>query len=241
MDISFESNIRQWSAAMTSFEREQVPFATALALTNTAKDMRTYHQSLMPVIFDRPTRFTVNSLYYLSARKSDAVATAGIYFKDSSRFRRHYLMPQVEGGSRPIKRFERWLIGRRIMRAGEFAVPAKGLKLDAYGNVPNGIITQILSQLQASPDAHQWETERSRKRAGKKRARYFVPQRGLPRGIYRRSGNVVEPVFVFVGGVNYKVRYRFYDLSRDYAAQHFPKNFADAMERAWRTSNGPVR
>jgi hypothetical protein len=234
MDISFESNIREWTAWMTEMERNQLPFAMVLALTNTAKGLKDHHEELLPIIFDRPTRFTMNSLRSTPATKASPVAS--VWFKDSTRSHSHYLLPQVEGGGRPQKRFEKWLINRGMMNSTERAVPAKGLRLDAYGNISAGTITQILSQLAASPDAHQWETARSRKRAGAQRARYFVPKNGLPRGVWRRRGKKLEPVLIFVSTVSYQARYRFFDLSNEYVNAHFPRNFVDAMARATATA-----
>lgn len=231
MDISFESNLREWTADMTAFERQQLPFATVMALTATAQDVRAEHKSLLPVIFDRPTRFTMNSLQVTPATKFKL--TAQVYFKYPHRGK-HYLLPQVEGGSRPVKRFEHLLIQRGLMQHGEYAVPAKGAKLDGFGNLSAGTITQILSQLSASSDAMQWETERSRKRNGKRRARYFVtpPDSRLPRGIWRQRGKAIEPVILFGSGVGYSSRYDFDGISLRSASVRFPLNFDIALYRA---------
>ncbi len=104
MAISFESNIREWAESMNEFQREQVPFATALALTRTAEDAREEHRRLLPVVFDRPTRYTMNALRVTTSNKY--TLKASVFFKDPPGRGRHYLMPQVEGGSRPHKRFE---------------------------------------------------------------------------------------------------------------------------------------
>lgn len=227
MEFEFQSNIAEWTRNLEDIYRRQIPYATAQALNDTVEDLRDHHRMVLPVVFDRPTRYTLNSLRVLKAStRRDLVA--GIYFKESNRSGRHYLLPQVEGGGRPHKAFEKWLIRRGIMASNEYAVPASGLKLDAYGNVSTGIITSILSQLFAGPDAHQWETKRSRKRAGQARNRYFVPQAGsaLRRGIWRRKGKkTIEPVFIFVSAVAYQTRYPFFDISVDYARTYFPINF----------------
>mgnify|MGYP006315252931 CR=1 FL=1 len=235
-EISFEMNLRQWAQAMTEFEREQLPFATVMALTWTAKDVKAEHVRLLPLIFDRPTRYTMNSLQVTPAKKYRPIAS--VWFKDSARMRRHYLMPQVEGGTRPLKRFEEWLVRKSVMRSDEFAVPARGVKLDAFGNLSAGTIVQILSQLQAGPDAHQWETGRSRKRAGKRRTRYFVPQppSTLKRGVWRQVGKRVEPVLIFVTSVRYEARYAFFDISRREAMAKMPINFQRALDRALRSA-----
>ena len=235
-DISFESNLRAWTASMNAVEREQVPFATVMALTWTGQDVKQEHVRLLPLVFDRPTRFTMNSLQLTPATKHSPVAR--VWFKYSSRHRGHYLLPQVQGGGRPHKRFEYWLIQRGLMLSDEFAVPAQGLKLDAFGNISSGAIVQILSQLAASPDATQWETKRSKRRAGVSRARYFVPQPGssLPRGVWSRLGKRVEPVLIFVKTARYAVRYRFFDISRRTAEARMPVNFDAAMKRALATA-----
>ncbi|MBB4277038.1 hypothetical protein [Rhizobium mongolense] len=246
MEFSFQSNVDQWTAGLEEIYRRQIPFATAQALNETVEDIRDYHQTILPVIFDRPTRYTLSSLRVLkTTSRGDLIA--GVYFKDQNRRRQHYLMPQVEGGNRPHKAFETWLIRRGVMRSNEYAVPASGLKLDAYGNVSAGVITSILSQMAAGPDAMQWETKRSRKRAGPSRNRYFVPQPGssLRRGIWRRKGKTaIEPVFIFVSGVTYQKRYDFYGISVDRAMSYFPVNFERALiagiedQRSYRMRSG---
>jgi len=240
MDISYENNFHEWAASLRGFEREQIPFATALALTDTAKDIKAEHVRLLPLVFDRPTRFTMNSLMVTPATKYKLQAT--VFFKENNtqKYGKHYLMPQVQGGGRPHKRFEYWLIQHGLMMSDEYAVPARGLKLNAFGNISSGTIVQILSQLAASPDATQWETKTSRKRAGSSRARYFAPQQGsnLHRGIWRRLGKKVEPVLIFVKSVRYEVRYRFFDISRDTADARLHLNWAAAFDRAVATSRG---
>lgn len=231
VDISFERNIREWTASLERDRQQHVPRAIAMALNQTAWEAREEHYRLLPTIFDRPTRFTMRSLYFTRTRPgaNDQVVTVG--FKDSNRFSRHYLLPNVEGGSRPHKRFEYWLIQRGIMRSDEFAVPARGVRLDASGNLPGSIMTQILSQLAASPDAGQWETVRSRAGAGAKRARYFAPRQGLPRGIWRRQGKAVSPVLMFVGSPSYSPRYRFDEITRAVAEMRFPLHLDEALQR----------
>lgn len=230
MDISFEHDIEQWTRSLRSDVAWVVPYAAAAALSRTASRVKEHHRQMLPIIFDRPTRYTLNGLQVTPATARNLVAS--VWFKDSPRSRQHYLVPQVEGGSRPHKRFEYWLIQKGIMQPHEFAVPASGLKLNAYGNMSPGTITQILSQLQASPDAMQRETARSRKRKGAARNRYFVPQPGsrLRRGIWRRVGKSrIEPVLIFVSSVTYAKRYHFHQLSMQEADRVFPEEFERSL------------
>ena len=234
MDIGYESNFAEWSKDLRGVQREQIPFATALALTWTANDMKAEHVRLLPLVFDRPTRYTINSLQVTPARKSRLQAT--VFFKESNRqkYGKHYLMPQVQGGGRPHKRFEFLLIQRGIMASDEFAVPARGVKLDSFGNLSQGTISQIMSQLSVSSDATQWQTARSAKRAGASRSQYFVPAEnsGWKRGVWRRTGKRIEPVLLFLKNVRYDERYAFFDISRRVAEAKLPQNFDDALRRA---------
>jgi len=245
MELSVVTNVEAWTANLEDIYRRQIPFATARALNETVEDLRNYHRTILPTVFDRPTRYTLNSLRMLKAASNRL--HAGIFFKEQYRDGSHYLTPHVEGGKRRHKRFEYWLIQRGIMQSGEYAVPASGLKLDSFGNVPAGIVQMILSQLAAGPDPFQWETARSRKRAGETRVRYFVPEPGsrLRRGIWRRKSKTrVEPVFIFVSDVTYQKRYQFYELSRWRAEMNFPVYFESAMragiddQRSYRAGRG---
>ncbi len=234
--ISFENNIREWTRELEGVQR-QVPFAASLALNETAKDTRARHKELLPVIFDRPTRFTLNYLQVVPSRKETLVAR--LEAKDFRNKREHYLAPSVQGGRRNHKGFEKWLIARGLMRPSEFAVPAGGGRFNSFGNMSPGQITQILSQLAASPDATQHETVKSRKRAGSKRGRYFVPQPGsvLARGVWVRNGaRAVKPVLLFVGAPAYRARYDFDGITERHARLVFPRFFEMALERAIATS-----
>ncbi|MBX9456142.1 MAG: hypothetical protein KL863_09025 [Rhizobium sp.] len=234
MDISLESNLAEWTKDLREHQREHVPFATALALTWTANDMKAEHARLLPLVFDRPTRFTMNSLQATPATKQRQ--RSSVFFRESNthKYGRHYLMPQVQGGTRPHKRFEYWLIRKGIMASDEFAVPARGSKLDSFGNISSGTIVQILSQLEAGPDATQWQTARSKKRAGPSRSVYFVApdNAGWKRGIWRRSGKRIEPVLLFLKNIRYEQRYAFFEISRQVAVARLPQNFRDALARA---------
>lgn len=230
--ISFESNINAWLRDMQEYKR-QVPFATMVALNRTAQDTREHHIALLPVIFDRPTRYTINSLRVIPARKESLVAR--IEFKERNRSRKHFLVPQVEGGGRPHKAFEGWLIARGLMLPSEYAVPAGGARIDAFGNMSPGQITQIISQLYASPDAMQWVTPRSKKRARGKRGIYFVPKLGssLKRGVWMRTGaRAITPVLLFVRAPGYTARYDFDGITERHAAMVFPRHFGEAWTRA---------
>lgn len=212
-------------------ERDQVPFVTAYALTKTAQDIKDEVVTVMARVFDRPTRFTINALYTKRATKYDL--TAAVLFKEGfgSIPAWRYLGPQVEGGRRAKKGFERALERAGILQANEFAVPARGVKLDSYGNLPGSIITQMLSALGANPDPLSNTTAKSKKR-NPNRGSYFVLRgvAGAPDGIYFRTGGRKASAFlIFVGQPHYRKRLPFYETARQVFQANFAKHFRIGM------------
>lgn len=219
---------------LDDFQQRQVPFVTAYALTKTAQDIREEERRVMAEVFDRPTRFTLNSLFVRPATKANL--SAEVYFKEGfgSVPAWRYLGPQVEGGPRRHKSFERALIRAGVMRADEFAVPGAGVNLDQHGNMRGGEITRILSQLNASPDPTQNIGARGPRRRSRRNAgRYFLLRgRGAPDGIYHRgSGREIKPVLIFVRSPQYSKRFPFYETARRVFDQRFAARFREGMAR----------
>jgi len=243
---------------MLGDQQRQLPFAMSLALNRTAQDVKKAEQQEMRTVFDRPTRYTLNSLYIDPAKKDKL--SARVWVKDTDR-PEHYLLPQIFGGQRPLKRFEQMLVRRGLMRPNERAVPAAGARLDAYGNMNRGQIVQILSQLQtfylAGSDANATNSKRSR--AKRARLTYFVStgkgtypygrhswkhgrmQQELERGVWARRphetlGSTVQPVLLFVPRATYGIRLRFNSVAERTVQRVLPGHLHAAVERALRTA-----
>lgn len=213
---------------------KQVPFLTAYALTKTAQDIKDAEYKLIGEVFDRPTRFTLNSLFVRPATKTRLVAS--VEFKDGfgSVPAWRYLGPHVDSGGRQKKSHERALERAGILRSDEWAVPGRDLAVDSHGNVPGKTFTRILSQLQASPDPMQNMTARSRKGAVKRAGgQYFVARdRGIPDGVYqRRQGKGIVPVLLFVRQPKYQKRFPFYEKARDVYESRVAPRFREGFER----------
>nr|WP_320010559.1 hypothetical protein [uncultured Desulfobulbus sp.] len=100
--------------------------AAVVALTKTGKSIKEEVQRQTKTRFDNPTRFTINSVELTPATKAKPEARVG--FKKPDRMEQHYLLPQVEGGQRKLKGFERGI------GLGEL-VPAAGARLTQSGNI----------------------------------------------------------------------------------------------------------
>lgn len=106
----------------------QVPFATAKALTDTAKEAQLALTSAIATVFDRPTPFTQRAIGITIARKT--TLTARIFIKD---IQAQYLGLEVTGGTRRPK-------------ARALVIPSKQLPLNQYGNIPQGKIKALLAR-----------------------------------------------------------------------------------------------
>lgn len=226
-------------------------FAEAVALTQVAKLGQVELRKEAVQSFDRPTPFTLNSTYVKPATESNLVAEVG--FKDRSLAQKdHYLSAEVHGGLRSLTGFEKLLRRKGVLGPTEYVVPARGFPLDAYGNVPKGVMTAILSDLQAHPDLFARSTresraKRSQRRKAAKRAVYFatIPGSNLPLGIYQRVnfgwGSSVRGVFMFVGfrskQPTYRVRLPMQAILTATYNRHMPREMDEALRKALATAN----
>jgi hypothetical protein len=247
--ISVEADIKKAIAGLTRLERDQVPFATSLALNRTANVAKAEVVRAMQQVFDRPTKFTLNSLYVKPSNKRNLQVKVGI--KDYALKAKppiEWLAPQVYGGPRRMKRFEERLRQAGVLGVGQYAVPASGAAKDAYGNMSKGQIVAILSDLRAHFDPTQNSTRASRaKRANRKGKRggiYFAvtARRGKLRpGVYERIGfgfgAAIRPVLIFVSGApTYRKRLQFDRVVKETVEMRFNLEFTKAMRQALRTA-----
>ncbi len=148
MQYDVRADLREALSKLENLRKDQIPFATAYALTQTAKDSQTRVQREMRSVFDNPTPYTLAGLFVKPATKARLTST--MKFKDESAKgvpADRYITVQVEGGARRTKGFEELLIRSGVMPPGFYAVPTRAARLDSYGNVPRGTLNAILSQL----------------------------------------------------------------------------------------------
>lgn len=243
--IKINNDFGSAKAWLKGVREKQIPFATALALTRTAQDVRKELRTEISRVFDRPTNFTLNSLYLQPAKKTNLEAK--VWLRDNG-FRPHYLIPQIEGGARPQKRFEQRLVRIGVMTPNQRAVPAQGATLDSHGNMSRGQIVKILSQLGSAGFQGDYSTASNSRRSKAKRQKeaYFVASSTIERtrhlhpGIYvrlQRTGySVIKPVLMFVNRATYRKRFDFYGVAQRVVAERWDSNFNQAMAQAVATA-----
>jgi len=156
MLLDVRVDLKEAERYLVGLRKDQIPFATAYALTRTAKDAQANIVQTMERVFDRPKPYTLNGTYVKPANKRDLTALVKLkdgYLGDAGEKSKKgtpdkYLAAEVKGGARRPTGFERLLISQGMMPPGYYAVPTNFAPKDAYGNVPAGVYTRVMSQLE---------------------------------------------------------------------------------------------
>lgn len=239
-----------------SIADDQVDFAAALALTRTAQDAKAEIEKAMGSVFDRPTPYTMRGLRLYPARKKKLVAE--IAFRPafgSGTDARDYLAPEVFGGVRKLKAFEKSLQNAGLLPAGMYALPGGAAKLDQYGNMSRSQIVQLLSYFRAFgeqgyraniTDKRKAQLARGNAKKGQRGVVYFVGRPGggrLPLGIWERTsfgavGSAVRPLVIFIKHPIYRARLQMEEITKRVVQQRLEPNFNDAWRQALATAKG---
>lgn len=243
MQIDIRHNIDVVVKRLQSNRTDQIPFATSVALNKSVEIAKTKLVAYAARVFDRPTPYTLNAFQTKWSTKRNLVASIKIKdetYKGTPADR--YLRPQIEGGGRNLKRFERALQAAGILPAGMYVVPASAAPLDAYGNVPAQFYIRVLADLRAFGE----QGYRANRKGGRRKGRaannaFFVPPRHggshLKPAIYWRLQNrFVVPVFAFTRAPNYPKRFAFYEFTRNVAVAAFDEQFRLAWQQALKTA-----
>lgn len=208
-------------------------------------------REIFPMIQGGPTPWTRRGLITKFAKPNDLTAMAGFQygegrFQDDAFSRKaggipagRYMGINASGGDRRPKAFELRLRRSRLIGNDQFVIPnADVLKLNAYGNLPAGQYTQVLSRLRALEVGNASQGPGSRGRSGAKRKRldYFLmrysggrPSRELgsePAFIAKRMGRGFVPAFFITDQPNYERRFPINAV----AVREFNRGFADEFQ-----------
>ncbi len=149
MKLSFDfSDLQNKLVAPLQGAPQRLRTAGAIALTKTAVLVKEAERREMLDVLDRPTPYTLGSLYLKPATAASPEARVGIrddFGGERSPF--SWLRWQIKGGLRTQTAFEKALVRGGAMRSDQRAIPGKYARFDAYGNMSRGQRIQILSQL----------------------------------------------------------------------------------------------
>lgn len=157
LDLKVDFEVKKALGKLDAIDESKWPKILQSAVNETGFYVVNKYKQQMPNYIDRPTPFTLNSMFLKKAtgQKVEATVQWKEWTGSGTMPAGKYLTPEVYGGARKQKRFERALQAAKLMPQGFVAVPTKDAPIDNYGNVPGGFITQILSYLRANPDFQQ--------------------------------------------------------------------------------------
>lgn len=237
IEFKITSDIAKIGKVMDSVAND-IRFAQALALTATANQARNDLRVEMQRVFDRPTRYALNSMGVKSAdRKGDLVAAVFLKeFAGKGVPATKYLWAQIHGGNRRAKRFEVSLEKAGLLPVGMRAVPGQGARIDAYGNMNRGQVVKILSALKATSDVTQHANPSRPSRRKLRNEKYFVAGKSpktkhLAPGIYLRTQKVIKPVVLYVDRTSYAPRFKFHDVAQASQRKHFMTELDRALAK----------
>lgn len=242
ININAKFDVKSALEQLAYAKDKQLPFATSLAINNTAKIIKEREIHEMRDVFDRPTPYVLNSIFIKPSNKQNLTATVGI--KDTGRKpAAKILLAEIDGGSRRLKGYEIALRAAGALPNGYYTVPGEAATMDQYGNIAPSQIRQILSFFRANRDVGYTSNSTDKTRA--KLAKSTKNRRGIsyfsgrvgdgksPLGIWMRIysnfGTAIRPILIFVRDVNYQPIYDF-----DYVAKlAYEQNYNAEFEKAW--------
>lgn len=231
MSVNMDAAIAKFATT-----RKQVQFGTALALTNTAKEVQGSLKAGMTASFRSVTAYTRNSLYLSAATKSKLEAVIGVKGEEAGAIKS--LRPEIFGGLRQ-RNLEKFLQKIGLPPPGMYAVPGKNAKLKGRQidiDWVASLVGAILVQGQSGQTIRFGKSKNARKGGA---ATYFVLKQNwgklLP-GIYGKRGSGVYPYIIFVKQPHYQKKFDFFGIAKTIANRSFPKHFEDAIKRAIATA-----
>jgi len=240
ININAKFDVKSALEQLAYAKDKQLPFATSLAINNTAKIIKEREIHEMRDVFDRPSPYVLNSIFIKPSNKQNLTAKVGI--KDTGRKpAAKILLAEIDGGSRRLKGYEIALRAAGALPDGYYTVPGEAATIDQYGNIAPSQIRQILSFFRANRDVGYTSNSTDKTRAklakstkGRRGISYFSGRVGQsPLGIwmkvYSNFGTAVRPILIFVRDVNYRPIYDF-----DYVAKlAHEQNYNAEFEKAW--------
>lgn len=215
--------------------RKQIPFALSRAVNKLAGKIQAAQKQEALKVFDRPTRWTMNSTYIKWAKKNaDPAAEVGWrFFAEKGTPASKYLSRHVLGIERPHTAFESRLLGTGRFYQSQFLVAGRYAPKNQYGNLSQGVLMQILSDTKSQRDERNNRTKASK-------VNFFAirQSRGkLKPGVYKRTGDTVKPFFVATDKQpKYKKTYDFYGIGDRIASKDFDTELGKALAYAIATA-----
>lgn len=238
--INVSHNIADVERELSRIARDQLPFATALAITRTAKIIDRELAGEMRGALDNPTPYIAKSTFSTSATKRDLNATIGMRDQASrGASPAQYVQEHFTGTARGMKPYEVALQSIGALPSGMRAVPGNGIKLDRFGNPNRRDVQEVIGAIRRGLSVFKGKGKRTvltgyfvrKPDDARRQALHLEP------GVWRRIGrDAVIPVFLFVEEASYRKRFNLPKLARDVIDREFERELGAAIDQAVRTA-----
>lgn len=236
IELKIEHDIDELRARLSRIDPKKWNKAIKYAAKETAFYVRNKVRKEMPAYIDRPTQYTLNSIYVNTGTdKNDAIVQWRQSKSNNSGGR--YLRPIAHAENRHQKGFEKFLQFQGFMQRGYVAIPTKDAPVDSYGNIPSVYIRRVMRTLYRNPDGL---------KGGRSNSTLFVVPnwnkgKGLMPGIYERrqtgfkgngfNGTAVRRLFTFLPQARYRKSFPFYVIAQRAAKEKFPSKLEEAIKK----------
>jgi hypothetical protein len=226
--------------------QKEMPKIAARTLTSLAYDGKKEVEGWLPRLIDRPTPFTMKSMFVFPAEKEDLRAAVG--FKgEAGRVSRSQMgsitahpsmAAQVFGGRRPLKASEKSLLSNGVTNSRKpYLIPSVGAKRDRYGNVTGAFMNKVLYtgvKMGAASQGYHAPLN-GRTREASKTGQFFVMRKRFgrdPVGIFKNTGKRKPPipVFFFASKADYKARIPFERIVMAAVNRNWLKRFNESFD-----------
>lgn len=183
---------------------------------------------------DRPTPWSVGALRYrktVSATEGSSVFMSDAFHAGQKVDQDDWLGVQIMGGQTAgPRRSEKKLQNAGILPPGKVWVPAKGVRLNRYGNIDGGIISRILMDLQLGTVKNRDGTSHTLTTRTKNFA-LFGPKNN-PIGVLAKIGDSWFPYLFFVDRATYEPKYDFYGRGEREAQEKWKAIYDEQVQKA---------
>lgn len=214
------------------------------SINDVARNLVAKHKRDLPKHFDRPKNFTINSLYAQFANSKWLFASIEYKARAGKKIlKQHWLAPSVFGGTRRDKGLDIALKAFNVIPPDYQAIPTDDIQTDGHGNVPAGLVKQIISYLRVDLSGTQNRVTgrmnaNQRRLELKRKARFFVVPIGstnnMSPGIYEYramfGGRAVRKLFSFAKAPTYEPRFPFFETSKQFVETMLPKRIMERVE-----------
>lgn len=220
IEISVKADVAQIERRLDTFARDQLPFATASAITAVAKQVQLAEVENLRSTFRNPSPFTLRSIRMTAARKGNPEATVFVMDKAEQ-----YLEPYEFGGVHQLP--------------GPALFNPKDIDLNAYGQLPRGIMARMrgrkdiyigVIQTNKGPVNGVWQRlDVSRKGTQKRRRK----ERG---SVHHEHLGALKLLIRFGDALPVTQHLNFFLRAEQMVSMGFQKEFGRALARALATS-----